>query len=143
MGEAKTHVLRLRVYYEDTAAAGIVYYANYFKFAERGRTEMLRSAGVEHSLILKKTGLRFLVRNCSIEYLSSARLDDVIEVHTKILGIRAASMIVMQIIGRLGNTLASIKSRIACVDTHGSPKRLPPELETSLRPYLTYGQEAR
>ena len=69
MGEAKTHVLRLRVYYEDTDAAGIVYYANYFKFAERGRTEILSSAGLEQILILKKTGLRFLVRNCSIEYL--------------------------------------------------------------------------
>jgi acyl-CoA thioester hydrolase len=68
------HVFPLRVYYEDTDAAGIVYYANYLKFAERARTEMLRAHGFDHTRLDSIAGLAFAVRSCSVDYLLPARL---------------------------------------------------------------------
>ncbi len=70
------HQFPLRVYYEDTDAAGIVYYANYLQFAERARTEMLRLLGFEHDELRRATGVVFAVRRCSADYLAPARLDD-------------------------------------------------------------------
>src|SRR6266487_2207381 len=75
-----THSMPLRVYYEDTDAAGIVYYANYLKFAERGRTEMMRALGFAHSSIRAETGTVFTVRRLSADYRSPARLDDALTV---------------------------------------------------------------
>ena len=77
----------LRVYYEDTDAAGIVYHANYLKFAERGRTEMLRELGFEHSASREESGTLFTVRRCSIDYLAPARLDDALTVDTRVVEI--------------------------------------------------------
>src|SRR3979411_3000881 len=79
-----THSMKLRVYYEDTDAAGIVYYANYLKFAERGRTEMMRALGFAHSAIVEETGIVFTVRRCSADYRAAARLDDALTVDTRI-----------------------------------------------------------
>ena len=68
MLDEKAHIFRLRVYYEDTDAAGIVYYANYFKFAERARTEMLRSVKIDQNVLYTKTVVSFVVRSCAIDY---------------------------------------------------------------------------
>src|SRR5262249_19258454 len=84
------HVFPVRVYYEDTDAAGIVYYANYLKFAERARTEMLRAHGFEHGGI--GAGLAFAVRSCAVDYLRPARLDDALEVRTRITRVGGASL---------------------------------------------------
>ena len=94
----------VRVYYEDTDAGGIVYYANYLKFAERARTEFIRTLGVcqEKNLENEQTG--FVVRSCHIEYLASARLDDALVVTCKVLEIGGASLLVLQEI-YCGNTL--------------------------------------
>src|SRR5215469_16865116 len=73
---AKSHTLPLRVYYEDTDAAGMVYHANYLKFAERGRSEMLRSLGFPHRKLGAEHGVGFAVRRCAIEYIAPARLED-------------------------------------------------------------------
>ena len=70
--------MKLRVYYEDTDAAGIVYYANYLKFVERGRTEMMRALGFAHSGIAAETGTAFTVRRLSADYRAPARLDDLL-----------------------------------------------------------------
>jgi len=83
------HSMPLRVYYEDTDAAGIVYYANYLKFAERGRTEMMRELGFAHSEIAKEIGTLFTVRRCSIDYRAPARLDDALTVDTRVVEIGA------------------------------------------------------
>src|ERR1700688_4504799 len=86
-----THSMKLRVYYEDTDAAGIVYYANYLKFAERGRTEMMRVLGFAHSRIEAETGIVFTVRRLSADYRTPARLDDALSVDTRIVEIGGAT----------------------------------------------------
>ena len=136
----QAHVFRVRVYYEDTDAAGIVYYANYLRFAERARTEMLRSVNINQSTMLENSGVRFVVRNCSIEYLTPARLDDELEVYTRVLEIRGASLLARQIIRGDGQVMASLNLRIACTDQHGYPRRLPADVRSALVPYLRIGQ---
>ena len=78
--EAATHIFPIRVYYEDTDAGGRVYHANYLKFAERGRTEMLRLLNVNHTETAERYGLAFAVRDCAVDYRRAARLDDVLVV---------------------------------------------------------------
>ena len=87
---------RFRVYYEDTDAGGVVFYANYLKFIERGRTEYLRELGFEQSIQAKEKNLVFVVKSLSADYLSPAFLDDMIEVQTSIKLINNASLIFAQ-----------------------------------------------
>src|ERR1700686_4883991 len=96
MAPGTTHSLPLRVYYEDTDAAGIVYYANYLKFAERGRTEMMRDLGFAHSAIAAETGTIFTVRRLAADYRSPARLDDALSVETRIIEIGGATVLLDQ-----------------------------------------------
>ena len=126
------HSLPLRVYYEDTDAAGIVYYANYLKFAERGRTEMMRALGFEHSGILRETGIAFIVRRLSADYRAAARLDDVLTVQTTVLSFGAATLSLDQQIRRDGETLVALDVLVACIGPDGRPRRLPSGLRAAL-----------
>jgi acyl-CoA thioester hydrolase len=132
----RAHVFPLRVYYEDTDAAGIVYYANYLKFTERARTELLRALGSEQPALMAEAGVGFAVRRCEVDYLKPARLDDAIEVHTRLLAAGGASMEALQIVRRPHrdgiDDLARVRVRIACVDRAGRPARLPPGLRRRL-----------
>ena len=143
MLDEKAHIFRLRVYYEDTDAAGIVYYANYFKFAERARTEMLRSVKIDQNVLYTKTGVRFVVRSCAIDYLKPARLDDELEVHTKIQCVKGASLTARQTVRRARDAVVSLKLRIACVGRCGRPKRLPEEVASGLQSYVQVRQGTR
>src|SRR5437773_11366192 len=98
----------LRVYYEDTDAAGIVYYANYLKFAERGRTEMMRELGFAHSEIDKENGTLFTVRRSSIDYRGPERLDDALTVDTRVSEIVGATLLLDQQIRRYDDILIHI-----------------------------------
>lgn len=128
------HVFPLRVYYEDTDAAGIVYYANYLKFAERARTEMLRARGFDHTRLDSLAGLAFAVRSCSVDYRRPARLDDALEVHTRITRIGGATLEADQEIRRAGVTVTRLHVRLACINRDGRPARLPPMLRTAFSP---------
>lgn len=119
------HVLPVRVYYEDTDAAGIVYHANYLRFAERGRTEMLRAAGFEHAKILADTGLAFTVISMQINFKSPAKLDELLSVQTRMVSIGGASMEMAQSVTRGEELLADITVKIACIDKRGKAARLP------------------
>ena len=88
--EKGEHVLPVRVYYEDTDAAGIVYYANYLKYAERARTELLRLAGIRQSDVSREHCMAFAVCDCQVDYQSPARLDDLVEVRSRLVVLRAA-----------------------------------------------------
>lgn len=143
MLDEKAHIFRLRVYYEDTDSAGIVYYANYFKFAERARTEMLRSVKIDQNVLYTKTGVRFVVRSCAIDYLKPARLDDELEVHTKIQCVKGASLTALQTVRRARDAVVSLKLRIACVGRCGRPKRLPEEVASGLQSYVQVRQGTR
>jgi acyl-CoA thioester hydrolase len=126
------HALSLRVYYEDTDAAGIVYYANYLKFAERGRTEMMREMGFAHSLVMAETGTIFTVRRLSADYRLPARLDDLLLVETRVIEIGAATLSLDQQISRDGTVLVALDILVACVGPDGRPRRVPPALRTIL-----------
>jgi acyl-CoA thioester hydrolase len=127
-----THSLPVRVYYEDTDAAGIVYYANYLKFAERGRTEMMRDLGFAHSEIAEATGIVFTVRRCSADYRAAARLDDALTVETRIAEIGAATLSLDQQIRRDGETIVALDVLVACVGRDGRPRRVPSGLRAAL-----------
>jgi acyl-CoA thioester hydrolase len=129
---AVAHTLELCVYYEDTDAAGMVYHANYLKFAERGRSEMLRNLGFGHRRLGSEDGVGFAVRRCSIDYLSPARLEDALVVETMLVGVGAATLSVRQQIRRDGELLADLDILVACVGSDGRPRRLPSALRAAL-----------
>jgi len=126
------HSFPLRVYYEDTDAAGMVYHANYLKFAERGRSEMLRSFGFPHRKLAAEDGVGFAVRRCSVDYLAPARLEDALTVDTTLAGIGAATLTVHQQIRRDGQLLVDIDMLVACIGRDGRPRRLPSALRAAL-----------
>ena len=128
------HIIPFRVYYEDTDASGIVYHVNYLKFAERARTDMLRQLGTGQQQLMEKNGLAFTVRHCEIEFLAPARLDDVVEVHTRLIEAGGASVRLAQTVKRDGTDLARLMLRIACVDRTGRVSRLPASLRAALAP---------
>lgn len=131
-GAGLTHAMKLRVYYEDTDAGGVVYHANYLKFAERGRTEMMRALGFAHSRIAAETGILFTVRKSSADYLLPARLDDLLDIETRIVEIGGARLLLDQRICRDGVLLVSLDILVACVGAEGRPRRIPSALRAAL-----------
>jgi len=130
-------ILPVRVYYEDTDAGGVVYYANYLKFAERARTEMLRHLGIENSTFQDCHALAFVVRKIEAEYRQPARLDDVLEVGLKLIKVGGASLDGVQMIRRNGEDLVCIKVRLGCMKLDGGPGRLPKDVRKLLQPFET------
>ena len=134
-----SHSFPLRVYYEDTDAAGIVYHANYLKFAERGRSEMLRRLGFPHRKLGAEEGVGFAVRRCLVDYLAPARLEDALVVDTTLARIGAATLTLRQRICRDGEVLADLDILVACIGRDGRPRRLP----NALRAALAHARDAR
>lgn len=130
--QGEAHRFPIRIYYEDTDAAGIVYYANYLKFIERARTEMMRLHGVEHEKTRQSGGTAFIVRRCEIEYHAPARLDDELVVETRIKELGGATILLAQDVLRDGAMLVSASVLVACIGAQGRPVRLPAELRSSL-----------
>ena len=126
------HRFFIRVYYEDTDAAGIVYYANYLKFVERARTEMMRLYGVEHEKSRQSDGMAFIVRRAGLEFLAPARLDDELTVETRLKEIGGASILLAQDVKRGDTLLVGATILIACIGRNGRPVRLPSALRAAL-----------
>ncbi len=134
--EGGTHHLPIRVYYEDTDAAGIVYYANYLKFAERARTEMLRLAGINQSEMAKRYGMAFAVRDCAVDFRAPARLDDLIEVRSRFTELVGATVSGVQSIWRDAEELVRLDVRVACLRENGRPTRIPVPLGQALQLFI-------
>lgn len=118
-------ILSVRVFYEDTDAGGIVYYANYLRFLERGRTELLRALGWSQQALLGEN-VAFAVRSAQIEYLKPARLDDLLEVDTRVAELGRAQACFSQCIRRAGQVLVDARIRVACIaPLSGKPIALP------------------
>ncbi len=132
----------VRVYYEDTDAGGVVYHANYLRFAERARTEFLRTIGIEQSALRRQDGLGFVVRRCTVDFRAAARLDDALDVTTRVTGLRAAALEAEQTIRRDGEAdpLVTIDLVIACVNAAGRPARLPEPVRQVLARSVTERQ---
>ena len=125
-------MLLMRVYYEDTDAAGIVYYANYFRFIERGRTEFLRALGHDQNGLMKE-GIAFAVRSVNAEFLKPAKLDDLLTVETSIASLGRAQVTFAQRILRDHELLLDAKIRVVCIDpVRGKPIPMPRPIHDQL-----------
>ena len=125
--EGETHVLPIRVYFEDTDCAGVVYHANFLKFCERGRSDFIRLLGIEaKGLADPEQGepAVFVVRRVEIDYLKPGRMDDVLEVVTSCAEVGSASLVLQQDICRDGTVLARAKVTVVLVSRAGKPQRL-------------------
>ena len=116
----------LRVYWEDTDAGGVVFYANHLKFFERARTEWLRTLGVGQERLRHEEGAIFIVSETTTRYLLPARLDDLLDVSVELQQLGQASLVVAQQCRRAGQVLAKGTIRIGCVDARTfRPRRIP------------------
>ena len=123
--------LELRVYYEDTDSGGVVYYANYLKFIERGRSEFLRELGFEQDQLINDQGVIFAVRSLQAEYLSPARFNDLLTIHTQVEKSRRASLIFSQKIRDLkqNKVLFEAQVTVACLDVQNfKPRAIPSDI---------------
>ena len=127
------HRYAIRVYYDDTDAGGVVYHANYLRYAERARTEALRHLGVPHAEMLEQHGTMFMVRGLEVDYLKGARLDDALTVETEVLDVGGATVRLRQTVANAGSPCAVLTVRLACVRLDGHrPGRIPPLWRTAL-----------
>ncbi len=123
----------VRVYWEDTDAGGVVYYANYLKFLERARSEWLRSRGWEQDRLRQERGVVFVVRRAEIDYLGPARYNDQLDVCCTLTELGHASLVVAQAVKRCGAALVRASVTLACVHAERfKPVRIPFELSLSL-----------
>jgi len=132
-----SHHWLLRVYYEDTDAGGIVYYANYLRFIERARSEWLRAIGFANSDLIAQEGVFFVVRHCKIDYQKSAFLDDALVVKTTLRHLGGSSLTLQQDVwreqdGAAALLLVACEVVLVCVAKAGQPKRIPTGLRAKL-----------
>ena len=120
-----THKNNVRVYYEDTDAGGVVYHANYLKYAERSRTEMLRKYKIEQEVLKNNYSIRFIVKDLFIEYYKAAILDDYLTIKSLIIKISSAKIKMEQEIYRENTLLAKINLTLGSINLEGKPSRLP------------------
>ena len=126
------HSFSLRVYYEDTDLAGIVYYANYLKFIERARTEWVRMLGIDQARLRTHGGIVFAVRRIEADYLRPAKFDDELVVETRQIAVSGARIVREQDITRMGERLFAARVTLVCLTDDGHPARLPAELRLVL-----------
>ena len=131
----EVHRFAIRVYYEDTDVAGMVYYANYLKFAERARTELLRASGSSHREMMETFDMAFAVSRCEVDYLRPAVLDDLLTVETRVVEVGAAVIRLDQRVLRGEELLSRLVIRVACLNRKGRPQRLPDPVREALSTY--------
>jgi acyl-CoA thioester hydrolase len=133
----KSFVFPVRVYFEDTDAAGVAYYASYLRFIERARSEWLRALGYPQGKLANDTGTGFVVRSLSAEYLGPARLDDTLEVVSRLRELRRAQVVFDQRVERHGALLVGATVRVACVELGNmKPTPIPAEMHRRFRALL-------
>lgn len=130
------HSFPIRVYYEDTDLAGIVYYANYLRFIERARTEWVRSLGIDQGRLRREAGIVFAVRRIEADYLRPARFDDELVVVTRPASATGARIQLEQDVLRAGERLFTAIVTLVCLTDSGAPARIPAEIRQRLVPAL-------
>jgi acyl-CoA thioester hydrolase len=130
------HVLPIRVYFEDTDFSGLVYHASYVRWCERGRSDFLRLLGNDNAqLISGATGREpsaFVVRRMALDYLKPAKIDDVLEIETRLKSMTAASLTLRQMVRRSERLLFEADVMLVLVSQSGKPMRLPVEIKTAI-----------
>ncbi|PHQ96339.1 MAG: tol-pal system-associated acyl-CoA thioesterase [Marinosulfonomonas sp.] len=127
------HQFELRVYYEDTDLAGIVYYANYLKFIERARTEFIRELGIDQIALKQDEGIVFAVRRVEADYLTPAKFDDQLTVQTSPDAVTGARVVLRQDIQRGGVTVFSAIVTLVALGETGQPARMPAKIRLLLQ----------
>ncbi|MFC2966495.1 tol-pal system-associated acyl-CoA thioesterase [Acidimangrovimonas pyrenivorans] len=127
-----SHRFPIRVYYEDTDLAGIVYYANYLKFIERGRSEWIRELGLDQTRLKQDQGLVFAVRRVEADYLSPATFDDLLTVETRLTALTGARIVLDQAVLRGDRPLFRAVVTLVCLTQTGAPARLPADIRQRL-----------
>ncbi|HEY5106551.1 MAG TPA: tol-pal system-associated acyl-CoA thioesterase [Caulobacteraceae bacterium] len=135
--EGREHHLDVRVYYEDTDFTGVVYHANHLRYFERGRSDYLRLAGVDHSALLDRPDpCAFVITRMEIDFRKAARIDDALVVTTAYDRIAGPRLHISQTIRRGGETIAKAAVEAACITPDGRPRRPPADLVARLAPRL-------
>lgn len=136
-GQGRRHTLPIRVYFEDTDFSGLVYHASYIRWCERGRSDLLRLVGNDHRALIDGTGGRepaaFVVRRMTIEFLKPGRIDEVLEVTTRVKQTTAATLLLDQRIARDGVELFTAEVMVVLVSRSGKPQRLSRALRDALQ----------
>jgi acyl-CoA thioester hydrolase len=142
--EGDTHILPVRVYFEDTDFTGLVYHANFLKFCERGRSDFIRLLGIDHrSLADSKEGepAVFVVRRIEIDYLKPARIDEVLEVVTRCAEMGGATLVLTQEVRRDETVLARASVSVVLVSRQGKPQRLGQLVRSALERFVNQAHE--
>ena len=127
---------KLKVYYEDTDAGGIVYYANYLKFLERARTEALVTLGFNNKKIKEDFGSLIIVKSCNIEYKRPAHLEEELNIRSFVKSITKTSFFMNQFISRGEDAIVEAKVHLVFVNNEGKPMRIPGTLFQDFKPYF-------
>ena len=134
----KTHFFEVRVYYEDTDFTGIVYHANYLKFAERGRTNFLRLLGINHSELINSLDPKyFVVYKMNSQFLGTSTIDDILEVRSIFRGIDGVRLKIAQDIFKDEKKVFSANIEFALLDKNAKPKRFPEDIKSKIEKYLS------
>ena len=126
----------VKVYYEDTDAGGVVYYANYLKYLERARTEALSSIGLSNLKIKEKFGALIIVKSCNIEYKKSAHLEDELKIRSFIKSITKTSFFMNQFITKNEDTIVESQVHLVFVNEKGKPVKVPDLIFDNFKPYF-------
>ena len=126
----------IKVYYEDTDAGGVVYYANYLKYLERARTEALFSIGYSNKKILDQFNAIIIVKSCNIEYKKSAYLEDDLKIRSFVKSITKTSFFMNQFISRKNDVIVESKIHLVFVNNQGKPTKIPDEIYQKFKPYF-------
>ena len=129
---AKKFSFTVKIYYEDTDAGGVVYYANYLKFLERARSEAIYSLGYTNSSILEQFGVLLIVKSCNIEYKKPARFEDTLEIISEIKSFTKTSFLMKQSILRNNEIISDAEIHLVSVDKNGKPSKIPGDLKKKL-----------
>ena len=129
---AKKFNFKVKIYYEDTDAGGVVYYANYLKFLERARSEAIYSLGYTNLSILENFGILLIVKSCNIEYKKPAKFEDKLEVFSEVKSFTKTSFLMKQSILRNNEIITDAEVHLVSVDKNGKPSKLPDELKEKL-----------
>ena len=126
----------VKVYYEDTDAGGVVYYANYLKYLERARTEALSTIGLSNIQIKDKFGALIIVKSCNIEYKKSAQLEDELKIRSFVKSVTKTSFFMNQIITNNDNIIVEAQVHLVFVDEKGKPIKVPEIIFNNFKPYF-------
>ena len=128
----KTFTLKLKVYYEDTDAGGVVYYANYLKFMERARSDALKSLGFTNKLLIEENGTYIIVKSCNINYIKPALLEDDLEIKSNIKKITKTSFFMLQKVFKGNDQITEADIHLVTIDKKGKPVKIPERLNQEL-----------